>query len=278
MTHNKYNYVFYDLETNGLDSYTTGIMQITLLDINGNVIINQYVYPFDHRIDGTAIHGIDEKKLIDNKAIETHDLCNLLNNTLNKEFGTTDPIYLIGYNNFGYDQIILENNFKICNIPISKNLVFIDIYPIIRELYPTMKPNFKLATVYENLCSTPDCKHEDIQFHCALADTKCLYEIYKIIEDKNDFLEKYTRPLLQNPLILNSPICTIQGYIAKLGLERKNVKTIGDLYTIFKNLNYKEDDFELYLKYKLNIYSNFAYDNLKKQMKLLYYFLIVSLV
>ena len=27
------NYVFYDLETNGLDYYTTGIMQMTILDI-----------------------------------------------------------------------------------------------------------------------------------------------------------------------------------------------------------------------------------------------------
>ena len=273
MTHDKYNYVFYDLETNGLDYYTTGIMQITLLDINGDVIINQYVYPFDRRIDGTSIHGIDEKKLIEYNAIETHDLCNLLNSTLNKEYGTSNPIYLIGYNNFGYDQIILENNFKICNIAISQNLVFIDIYPIIKELYPNMKPNFKLATVYENLCSNNDIKSEDIQFHCALADTKCLYEIYKIIEHKNDYLEKYTRPLLQNPLIFNSPICNIQGYIAKLGLERKNIKTIGDLYTIFKNLNYKEDDFELFLKYKLNIYSIYISDNLKKQMKILFHFL-----
>jgi DNA polymerase III epsilon subunit-like protein len=273
MSHNKYNYVFYDLETNGLDYYTTGIMQITLLDITGNVIINQYVYPYDHRIDGTSIHGIDEKKLIHNKAIETHDLCDLLNTTLNKEYGTDNPIYLIGYNNFGYDQIILENNFKICNIPISKNWYFIDIYPIIKELYPTMKPNFKLATVYENLCSNPDIKTEDIQFHCALADTKCLYEIYKIIENKTDFLEKYTRPLLQNPLILNSSICNIQGYIAKLGLERKNIKTIGDLYTIFKNFNYREDDFEVFLKYKLNIYSIYVSENLKKQMKILFYFL-----
>ena len=273
MPHNKYNYVFYDLETNGLDYYTTGIMQITLLDITGNVIINQYVYPFDHRIDGTSIHGIDEQKLIDNKAIETHDLCNLLNTTLKKEFGTTDPIYLIGYNNFGYDQIILENNFKICNIPIYENLLFIDIYPIIRELYHTMKPNFKLATVYENLCSNPDIKTEDIQFHCSLADTKCLYEIYKIIEDKNYILEKYTRPLLQKGLILNSPICTIQGYFEKLGLEKKNIKTIGDLYDVFKKSKYDEDDFELFLKYKLNIYSNYVYDNFKKQMKIIFYFL-----
>ena len=44
------NYVFYDLETNGLDYYTTGIMQITMLDIDGNILLNQYTYPYDNRI------------------------------------------------------------------------------------------------------------------------------------------------------------------------------------------------------------------------------------
>jgi len=37
---NSKHYIFYDLETNGLDYYTTGIMQITMMDINGNVLLN----------------------------------------------------------------------------------------------------------------------------------------------------------------------------------------------------------------------------------------------
>ena len=57
---NKSNYIFFDLETNGLDYYTTGIMQITMIDINGIVMLNQYVYPFDKRIDASHIHGITE--------------------------------------------------------------------------------------------------------------------------------------------------------------------------------------------------------------------------
>ena len=36
------NYVFYDLETNGLDYYTTGIMQISMIDVDGYVLLNQY--------------------------------------------------------------------------------------------------------------------------------------------------------------------------------------------------------------------------------------------
>ena len=44
------------------------------------------------------------------KTIEIQELKNI-----RKLFGR-DDIYFVAYNNFGYDQIILENNFKICNI------------------------------------------------------------------------------------------------------------------------------------------------------------------
>jgi hypothetical protein len=62
-----------------------------------------------------------------------------------------DPVYLVAYNNFRYDQNILENNFKVCNIKMPLNWFFIDIFPIIKEMFPNMKPNYKLKTIYENL-------------------------------------------------------------------------------------------------------------------------------
>jgi DNA polymerase III epsilon subunit-like protein len=90
------NYVFYDLETNGLDYYTTAIMQITMLDINSNIILNQYVYPYNNKIEGTNIHGIDEQKLIDNNAIKTSDLCVLIKKLIRDTYGRNE-IYLIAY-------------------------------------------------------------------------------------------------------------------------------------------------------------------------------------
>ena len=80
------NYVFYDLETNGLDYYTTGIMQITMLDIDGNILLNQYTYPYDNRIDGTAIHGIDKEKLEYNNAVSTSELFILMKNILRAKY------------------------------------------------------------------------------------------------------------------------------------------------------------------------------------------------
>jgi DNA polymerase III epsilon subunit-like protein len=260
------NYIFYDLETNGLDYYTTAIMQMTMLDINANIILNQYVYPFNNKIDATHIHGIDEQKLIDNNAIKTPDLCVLIKKLIRDIYGR-DEVYFIAYNNFGYDQIILENNFKACNIKMPNNWYFIDIYPIIKELYPTMKPNYKLKTVFENICGVD----ESINFHCALTDTKCLYEIYKKIEDKYDFFIKYRRSLLQSDQINYSPISSLNGYHPNMMFERKNINTIGDIYIIFKNCACDNKRFEIYLRNNVGLYSNYLINNVIKQLNAIQY-------
>jgi DNA polymerase III alpha subunit (gram-positive type) len=144
------NILFYDLETNGLDYYTTGIMQITILEKNGNILINEYVYPFDKRVDGCAIHNITEETLKINNAIETNELLVKMKNIIREKYNR-ESVYLIAYNNFGYDQNILENNFKVCNIKMPLNWYFIDLFPIIKEMFPNMQPNYKLKTIYEHL-------------------------------------------------------------------------------------------------------------------------------
>ena len=258
------NYIFYDLETNGLDYYTTGIMQITMLDIDGNILLNQYVFPFDKRIDCTNIHGIGEEKLISNNAIETSDLCILMKKIIRDKYNRED-IQLVAYNNFGYDQIILENNFKISNIKIPNNWYFIDIYPIIKELYPNIKPNYKLKSVYEFIYG-----NNNINFHSSKEDTLCLYKIYKNIESNKDIFNKYKRSLLQSDLIYQSPISSLNGYNKYMYFEKKNINSIGDMFDIFKKLNYDNEQFNLYLK-NIGIYSNYYINNIIKQMVMVKY-------
>lgn len=261
------NYVFYDLETNGLDYYTTGIMQISMIDVDGSVLLNQYVYPFDKRIECSSIHGIDEQKLIENNAIKTVELCELIKRVLREKY-ERDDVYLVAYNNFGYDQIILENNFKISGIRMPGNWFFVDLYPIIKEIYPDIKPNFKLATIFKTLCGEND---DNVQYHCALADTTCLYQIFKIVRSRNYDFSRYTRSLLQSDLIHESPIMTLNGYHVAMKLESKNIKTIGDLYCIFQKVEYKEQDFEDYLRTAYNIYSKYGISNMIKHMKVIKY-------
>jgi DNA polymerase III epsilon subunit-like protein len=260
------NYIFYDLETNGLDYYTTGIMQITMIDIDGNVLLNQYCYPYDNRIDGTHIHGIDEKKLVDNNAIQTVDLCILIKNIIRSIYDRQD-VYLIAYNNFGYDQIILENNYKKCNIKLPNNWYFIDLFPIVKEIYPNIKPNYKLSTVYEVLCEN----NGPINYHCALQDTMCLYEIYKKIANNEYMFGKYTRSLLQSDKINNSPISSLNGTHSSMLFDVKDIHTIGDMYNIYKINNYDDEQFQKYLKTKLCIYNNYYINNITKQISVINY-------
>jgi DNA polymerase III alpha subunit (gram-positive type) len=263
------NYVFYDLETNGLDYFTTGIMQICIIDKDNNILLNQYTYPFDNRIDGTHIHGIDEQKLINNNAITTIKLCELIKDIFREKFGRED-VYLIAYNNFGYDQIILENNFKITNIKMPTNWYFVDLLPIIKDLNPDIKPNYKLGTVYEKLCGS----NNDINYHCALGDTTCLYRIFEKIKNIHNIdyvINKYTRAELQNNNILDSPISSLNGYHKSINFESKGYVKIGDIYLIFKNNNYDNIKFEEHLRNKLNMYSDFYIKNLIKNINVIHY-------
>ena len=268
MTQNTKNYIFYDLETNGLDYYTTGILQITILNNNGNILLNQYTYPYDNRIDGFDIHGINEDKLIQNNAISTIDLCTMIKQIIRDNYGRED-IYFVAYNNFGYDQIILENNFKICNVKMPDNWYFIDLFPIVKELYDNIKPNYKLKSVYEHFFG----KDENINFHCSLADTLCLYKIFiKLQKEMKDkyILIKYTRPLLKSNKIFNTSVSTLSGYSDGMLLNAKSVYNIGNLYNIYVKLNYCTNDFEDYLETSLNIYRSYNRKNIVKQIEAIY--------
>lgn len=261
------HYIFYDLETNGLDYYTTGILQISILDINGQVLLNSYVYPYDNRIDCTHIHGIDQQKLIDNNAISTVELCESIKQTIRKKYGR-DDIYFIAYNNFGYDQIILENNFRISGIKMPDHWFFIDLFPIIKELYPNLKPNHKLKTIYEHIF----VKDPSVTFHSSLDDTMCIYHIFTNIENINGLVLKYTRPLLQSIQINDASINTLHGYHQSMKLENHNIHTIGDIFTIFKENNYDNQLFEQYVKSKYGLYSKFYINNIIKQLNVIKFF------
>ena len=256
------NYVFYDIETNGLDYYNTGIMQISILDIKGNILLNNYAYPYDNRIEGTSIHGIDENKLITNKAVDASSICIIMKKVLREKYGRS-IVYFIGYNNFGYDQIILENNFKIVGVKIPENWYFIDLLPIVKEIYPNVKPNYKLKTIYELLCGNND---ETINFHCSLSDSICLYRIFNVVIKKSNLHEIYVRPLLQSREIFLSPIFTINGYHKSMQLEKKGINSIGDLYNIFKECDFTIEKIEEILKNKYNIYSNYYLTNIIKSI------------
>jgi DNA polymerase III alpha subunit (gram-positive type) len=259
------NYVFYDLETNGLDYYTTGIMQISVVDIYNNVLLNEYVYPYDNRVDCSHIHGIDADVLSKNNALTTYAMLHSLKNKMEGIYKKED-VYFIAYNNFGYDQIILENNFKLCNINIPFNWYFTDLLPLIKELYPTIKPNYKLKTVHENIVNN---QNNNISYHTSMGDVLCMYEIFKkITSEKNidDLLSKYTRSLLHSEKIKDYSIIVLGG-------NRNNI-TIRDILDIYQNeFRCNNIHFENYLRYYLKINNYFNLKNMIKQIVVINHFL-----
>ena len=168
------NYIFFDLETNGLDLKKSAIMQITIINKKGSIIYNKYVNPYDGKIEGTNIHGIDENTLRFNNSINLNEMCTDIKKLLRIYF-KRDDIYWVAYNNFGFDQIILENNFNIAGVKIPFNWYFVDLYPLVKEIYPTIKPNFKLSTVYKIIVED----NSNINFHSSLDDTNLEMSIFE---------------------------------------------------------------------------------------------------
>ncbi len=263
---------FYDFETNGINPLTCAALQLAILNQNGDILKNQYIYPHDNIIAATEIHGIDENKLKENNALKSDEFFDDLIEWV-KNIYPEKNILWVAYNNFGYDQIVLESHLKRLNKKVPENWYFLDLFPMIKEFFQTIKPNFKLKTVYENLCSNS----EPVQYHCALADTICLYRIYKKLEEKNMiniFTNKYVRKGFSDKNILESPISGLGGYNYKMdSIYRKiGFKKIGDVFSKYKEKNYNNDEFRKYLKNELNIYSEIHNKNFTEQMSYIQHF------
>lgn len=263
---------FYDFETNGINPLTCAALQLAILNQNGDILKNQYIYPYDNIIAATEIHGIDENKLKENNALKSDEFFDDLIEWV-KNIYPEKNILWVAYNNFGYDQIVLESHLKRLNKKVPENWYFLDLFPMVKEFFQTIKPNFKLKTVYENLCPNS----EPVQYHCALADTICLYRIYKKLEEKNMiniFTNKYVRKGFSDKNILESPISGLGGYNYKMdSIYRKiGFKKIGDVFNKYKEKNYNNDEFRKYLKNELNIYSEIHNKNFTEQMSYIQHF------
>ena len=247
---NEYNTLFYDIETNGLLFFETGILQCTLINSNRNVLMDQYAYPFNNiiREDALRINHIDNAKLKEKNAVLSSELCHLFKKTVINHLGKKD-VYFVSHNNFGYDQIIIEIHFKRAKIQFPKNWYFVDSYPILRKILPSM-PNYKLKTIYEKLFSEKD---EKVDFHSALDDTLALYDIYHKMQAENPFLfhevaEHYTRPSMRDFRILECPLELLHGTANLAQFEKENIITIGHLYHFYKRLKFNNEEMYSFLK------------------------------
>ena len=254
--------VYYDTETNGLPKNNglefPAIMQIVIFDSNGNTLFSSYVKPFDNIIDCSDIHGITAGVLRKNNALTMRKTAEEIIKVLSDNYEGYTKINWIAYNNFGFDQGVLETNFREVGVKIPSNWYFIDLYPIIKELYPNMKPNYKLKTVYQVLTKISDEKLNKMNFHNAETDVYILYTIDNIIKSNtnyNEMIEKYYRPSMSQISILDCCLSVLYGYNNNFPDDT----IIKDLMDIYKDCSFdmklfQEEIYSLYdVKYCKNI-------------------------
>ncbi len=281
MSSKKNHILFYDLETNGMRPfYKSAIMQMSLKYNTLSVRENIYVHPYDNIIAATEIHQIDEDTLKTNNAIQSSDLITYLLETFKNE---KDKYYFIAYNNFGFDQNVLEYHFHYHKKIVPKNWFFVDIMPYIQRYYPDIRKNggYKLSNVYEILCKENENKDYEpnskkrkvINFHNAFDDVYALSEIFKAVNPDKKKLSAYVRGSYTNKMICESPISAIAGYAHFFDFEKKNILLIQDLYDVYVKCDKKSELFKDYVKTKIGIYSEFYLNKIVEQIEILNYFM-----
>lgn len=272
------NTCIFDLETTALKTSEACILEISCVDLlTGNNIFHKYIYPSDkQKITNSNIHGIDEKKLKDNNAVDTSSALSEMVSILSSYYSLAkDDLYLIAHNNFGYDQLVLESEFQRSGIAMPHTWSFIDSLPYIKECFPVFgktsgsRLSYKLENVYRNV--TKD--RSKIDFHSATVDTRVLREtIFKLLEyhRNNDEIQKtlyrYCRPQSSSGEIYEAPVNLLHGYTIKLELEKKGIVTIGQLVNICLKFQCNANVINTYLKDVLKIYPSWVRSTFAQQI------------
>ena len=260
-------YLCYDFETNGINALKCGIMQMAIMDLEGRVILNRYMIPYDNKIDAVEIHGIDENKLKEKNAKSSYETMEEMIQTIQHEY-QDEPIDWIAYNNFGYDQIVMEAEFKRMGKTVPENWNFVDLFPCMKEVFPDIKPNYKLKTVYEFMFG----RGTDIQYHCALADTTCLVKMYNKLEEmgyERLLRDKYRRCSFIKREIMQMPISVLSGYSLSNELEEKGIFRIDDLYREFMTKSYDVSKMNQYVKGLCKVKNHFWVQQMTQQLEII---------
>jgi DNA polymerase III epsilon subunit-like protein len=269
----KQNYIMYDLETNGLPVLNVSIMQISILDgETGAILLDEYVWPYDGVIAATQFHGIDKKRLRDNNALTLPNLMEKIKRVLREKYSRQDVVW-VAYNNFGFDQLVLEANFKRVNGRMPDNWLFMDLLPMVRSKFSLCDgmANYKLGTVFHKLCKQPEGA-PPIAFHTSLADTQCLYELFKLMEYLfgDEFLE-HTRPKFDSSRIFAEPLETaLLGYHPHMRFGDRGMHTIKDMYAAFLTQECCVKEFKKYLTQELGVRRTDRAAKMSKQMHLIH--------
>ena len=193
-------FIFYDLESTGLNPYHDKITEVCFIKqipmefndekfttlVNPEKSIPEIV---------TKITGIEESMVKDK--LTFNQISEQIVHFINYNLQENDTAYFIAHNNDGYDKIMFNSHLQNAKIDMKEfNWVFLDTLPLAKKMYPHFKKyNLK------SLCEQLDV--EVLNAHRAEADTKMLKDLfYKMLMDLEEIIGKKFDELINNPKLI----------------------------------------------------------------------------
>jgi hypothetical protein len=256
-------YIFYDFETTSLDIFNLEIIDIAAADTDFEYNLQNFFQIFlrptiqsDGKVGGEEVHGYN-KIFFENRTdlYEQKDGFIKFVNWIN-EMNT--EIILVGYNNLGYDAMIIEHLMRKYELKFNHQIYHLDLYVLIKKINNkfNLKRNkkitdMKLTTIYKILTN------KDIEkAHSAEGDILGLIYLMKNIKDLNNKFN-IDISLLYNEWINQQFICVcdyLKNFILtdisyKLRfnkyLKSYNIWMIDDVYNFCIEHDYTYKDFIL---------------------------------
>lgn len=173
---NDFEYIIFDLETTGLNVEKEYIVEIAALAVSSGERFHCYVMPPGRgKIGGTDFHGLTRDILRGKAAKGTKAALADFLGWVYRTAYTGKPLCFVAHNNFGYDQLILENEY-VRNRMEMINCFYADSCPFFKGMGKF--ENGKLSTIYETLFGE---KFENA--HTASADVDALYACLQTVPD-----------------------------------------------------------------------------------------------
>ncbi len=183
---NKDNLIVLDVETTGTDIYSDEILQVSIINEQGEILLNSYVKPQKHSEwkKAEAIHGITQAMAANSPSIE--QLKEQIQNIID------EADIIVGYNIDAFDIPFLEEsagiNFKDKDT-YDVMLAFAPIYGDYNERYGNYK--------WQSLSTCANYYNYEFNAHNSLEDTKATLYCYQKVKDYKERIDMMVDEIME---------------------------------------------------------------------------------